>query len=37
MARTTKNNIKKKDERNPYTRAANVVGANFILNIQIWI
>lgn len=23
--------------RNPYTRAANVVGANFILNIQIWI
>lgn len=22
--------------RNPYTRAANVVGANFIMNIQIW-
>lgn len=37
MARTTKNNIKKKTNRNPYTRAANVVGVNSIMNIQIWI
>lgn len=37
MVRTTKNNIKKKDEPNPYTRAANVVGVNSIMNIQIWI
>lgn len=37
MVRTTKNNIKKKDERNPYTRAGIVVGVNIITTIQIWI
>lgn len=37
MVRTTKNNIKKKMNRNPYTRAGIVVGVNIITTIQIWI
>lgn len=37
MVRTTKNNIKKKDEPKPVHTAGIVVGVNIITTIQIWI
>lgn len=37
MARTTKNNIKKKDEPKPVHTCGECVGVNSIMNIQIWI
>ena len=37
MVRTTKNNIKKKDEPKPVHTCGNCGGVNIITTIQIWI